>query len=166
MDLRDRPLERFEHPRRVLAREARENEMQRAPVVEAVLDEARDLPRRRGIVPAVEPHLAIADERPRREMLQPRRPVGPAHRRAQRRSRHSQRVLMAEHRDRERGIHRLMPAGQPRQRQVQLARLVAIADLALPRDRIPRAAARQPDRAALARNLVDLARRPRADKAA
>ena len=131
---------RCEHLRRILGREACKNNVQRTSVIEAVPDETRDLPRCRGVVPAVKPHLAIADERPRSEVLQPRRPIRPPHRRTQRRRRHSQRVLMAEHRDRERGIRRLVAPGQPRQRQVQFARLIAVPNLALPGDRVPSAA--------------------------
>ena len=95
--------------------------MQRAPVVEAVLDEARDLPRRGGIVTAVEPHLAISDSGPGARCCsragQSAQPIAALSAEAGT----SQRVLVAQHRDRERGIHRLVAAGQPRQRQVELA---------------------------------------------
>ena len=88
MDLGRETAERLEHARRVLGGEAGEDEVQRLPVREAVLGEGRDLPRRRRIVAAVEPDFAFAHQRPRREMLEPRGPVRPAHRSAQRRGRH------------------------------------------------------------------------------
>ena len=62
---------------------------------------------------------------------------------------------MAEHGERERRIHHLVPARQPRQRQVELALLVPVMEAALARYRVPRAAARQPERAALVRDLRD-----------
>ena len=107
------------------------------PSVELVRGVACDLPRGRGIVAAVEPDLAVADQRPGRKMLKPRRPVGAAHRRVESRRGNMKRVLMTQHCDRERGIHRLMLAGQPRQRQGELALFVVIAQPPVGDDRVP-----------------------------
>ena len=101
------------------------------PSVNCVLRPARDLPSGRGIVPSIEPDIAIADQRARRQMLQPRRPVGPAHGRAQRRGRDAEHILVPQHGDGERGVQRLMAAGQAGQRQFEGALLVAIAELAV-----------------------------------
>ena len=154
-DVRGNSGERLEHARRVLRGEAGEDQVQRLPIVEGMLGPGGDLPRGRRIVPAVEPHLTAADERPGSEMLQPRRPIRPAHRCFQGSFGHVQGILVAQDGDRERRIHRLVPAGQAGQGQVERAFLVAVAELVLAGDRVPSAAARQPEGAGLMGDLAD-----------
>src|SRR5690348_4043683 len=104
---------------------------------------------------AIEPDLALADQRPGRELLEPRRPFGPAHCRAQCRRWYVQRLLVAEQRDRERSIHRLVATAQPRKRKVQAPLLVPVAKLSLARDRVPGSPARQPWRTPFGCNRLD-----------
>jgi len=91
--------ERLEHSGGVLGGKAGEDQVERLAVGEAVLDEGGDLPRRGGIVAAIEPDLAVTDQRTRRETLQPGGPIGPAHRGAERSVGNAQPVLMPQHRD-------------------------------------------------------------------
>ena len=68
---------------------------------------------------------------------------------------------MPQHGDGERGVQRLMAAGQAGQRQIEGALLVAIAELPGPRDRIPNATARQPGSMLLTRDFAYARRRGR-----
>ena len=110
-----------------------------------------------GIVAAVEPELGLGGQqvaqRPGREPLQPGRPFGPAHRRRAARLRGSaSALLVAQHRDGERGVHRLVRAGQAGQGQVERAVRVAIMRAGCSRRSASQlAAARQPERAGLRR---------------
>src|SRR5947209_20286095 len=98
---------------------------------------------------AIDPHLAASDERPGRKMLQARRPIRPTHCRAEGGRRHAKRLLVTEHGNRECGVHRLMTAGQSREREMELALTVAVVKLSLTHDRVPGAAAGKYGRAAL-----------------
>ena len=62
---------------------------------------------------------------------------------------------MAQHRDRQRGIHRLMPAGQAGEGKFKLTLLVAIMKPVLPKNRVPACATRQPQGADFVRDLAD-----------
>ena len=109
---------------------------------ESLADIGRNLARRGGIMAAVDPEFASGGERSEErsglELLQPRRPVGPAHRRAERARRDGQPVLMPQHGNGERGVHRLVAARQSRDGEREFARGVAVAQLASRDDRIPR----------------------------
>ena len=164
---RDEPAERLEHARRVLGRKAGEDDVQRLAVGRSALGEAGDLARRG------------RDCGRRRATPRALPTSGPGARCCSRAGQSAQpiaaliaavgtcsAVLVPQHRHGQRGVHRLMPARQARQRQVERALRIAIAKLAVPHDRVPacrRAAARCAP--ASARDLVDPARRSRADRA-
>ncbi len=159
IDRRRAPGEGLEEAAGVLRLEHPGHEVER-PVGERVTAEGvGDRPRRRGVMPAVEPHLAAGrqarDERAVVELLQPRRPFGPAHRRAQRAVGDRHGVLRAQHRDRQRGIVELMRAGEARQRQRDLAPAVAQMERALVHRGIPVVAADQQPGAGEPRHLGD-----------
>ena len=67
--------------------------------------------------------------------------------------------LVPQHRHRQRGVQRLMLAGQAGQGEVQFALAIAIAQLALAHDRVPMQPARLPDRPDVVRDLADPVRR-------
>src|SRR4029079_15781441 len=110
-------------------------------------------------MPAIEPDFAIADERSGRKMLKPRGPVGPAKRRGEGAVGNVQPVLMPEHRHGERGVHRLVAAGQARGWEVESTAFVTVVKTALADVGVPCLASREPDRPRFARNLPD----PRGD---
>src|SRR4051794_35774781 len=132
----------LKHAGGILGGEAGEDEVQGLAVSKCSFRPLRDLARSRRVMAAVEPDVAIANERSRGEALKPCRPISPPHGGVQRRRCHGKGVLVTQHGDGKRGVHRLMAPRKPRQRKIELTMLVAVANLSATRDRIPRTAAR------------------------
>ena len=171
MRLRGDALERRERARRHPCSQAGEEQHQRQRVAQCSPGIVGDQRAPRcGIVAAVDPQFAIpaAARRSavRPELLQPRRPVGPAHRRA--RARRRARSSASWWRSMATASAAFIAWCRPGRRgsgRSSVAGAVAVAQLAWRHDRVPRAAARQPGRAGLHARSRRSGRRSPADKA-